>query len=110
MITQRDNMQGVLQWTVLGPLLWNILYDSILNISLGEGTRIVAYALFVEAENLEALNDMVNDSLHRIHMVRHELQITEHKTKAIILKGARKRVDINFNLIDTQIITSKSAK
>lgn len=72
MITQREFMkmsQGVPPGSVLGPLLWNILYDGMLNTDLGEGTRTVAYAddLALFIEDLEALKYVVNDSLRRIH-------------------------------------------
>lgn len=46
MFTQKEYMQvsqGVPQSSVVVPVLWNILYDGILNIDSGERTRTVAY-------------------------------------------------------------------
>ena len=35
---------GVPQGSVLGPILWNIMYDGVLRIKLPKGTQIVGFA------------------------------------------------------------------
>lgn len=57
--SQMGLSQGVPQGFILGPLLWNILYDGVLRLELADGCNILAYAddlvLIVKANGKEEL-------------------------------------------------------
>lgn len=107
---------GVPQGSVLGPLLWNILYDQVLALRLTEGATSIAYAddlaLMVEATDDRELEFRVNESLARINtwMDRTDLTIAPQKTKAIILKGPRKRDHVQFEILGTRVVPVRQLK
>lgn len=94
---------GVPQGSVLGPMLWNIQYDRILKTQLKIGVSVIAFAddllIAIEAEDAEELcrkgNNAIEDILEKMG---EKLEVAEHKTEALILKGPRKRQGITFRV------------
>lgn len=107
---------GVPQGSVLGPTLWNVLYDPVLDLDLTEGARSMAFAddlaLMVEAQDAEELMYRVNESTRRVGvwMQYNGLDLAPHKTEAVIIKGPRDRRRVTFTLDDTEIIPKRSIK
>lgn len=92
--------------TILGPTLWNILYDEVMNISISvmTGTHIACYAddlvVVVTANSKIRMECNVNESLYAVDrwMKQHRLEIVVEKTKAIILNKHGKVQPLSFSL------------
>lgn len=84
------------QRSVLGPTLWNILYDGILRIKLPEGAPTLTYAndlaLVLTAKTEDKLMEAENKSLTRIWqwLRSKKLQISSEKSKTVLVIGKKK--------------------
>lgn len=62
---------GVPQGSVLGPLLWNTLYDGLLKLLLPRAVKLVAFAddvaLVIVAKHLEDINNLFDITFTKIY-------------------------------------------
>lgn len=103
---QKEMTIGVPQGSVLGPTLWKMLYEEILNIQFEDDEiKTIAYAddlaLYVESNDINRLKQMGNEALNnlKIWLEENELSLATAKTKMIILQGPRKGNTI-WNTLD----------
>lgn len=113
---ERQVTAGVPQGSILGPLLWNLAYDGVLELDLPTGAQVVAYAddlaLLVTARKEDALQEATNEALELINewMTRNHLELAPHKTEALYLTGRKRTRGIDLMLAGHRIEIGTKAK
>ncbi|XP_052738128.1 uncharacterized protein LOC128198188 [Bicyclus anynana] len=100
---------GVPQGSILGPTLWNILYDGVFKLDLGDEARLVGFAddlaLVVAARTDQLLMKRTNRALDIINkwMIGKHLKLAPEKTEAIMLSGRKRHGPLTFNIDGVEI-------
>lgn len=107
-------MCGVPQSLVIGPLLWNLVYDGLLNVDI-EGnmawssTTMVAFAndvsVITTGRTIQILEEVTNRALEVVvnRMKDNDLELSVWKTEAIVLTNKRGYVKPSSMMKDFRI-------
>lgn len=109
-VEARQVLAGVPQGSVLGPLLWNVGFDSVLKRTLEDHTRITCYAddtlLLTSAKDVSTALSRASLQVHRIlnHITRLGLKVATDKTKVTLFTKGYYRITDNTFTIEKDIV------
>lgn len=95
---------GVPQGSVLGPTLWNIVYDGLLTKKMPEGTKIIGYAddvaLVISNRTIQGIQSDLNDAMEEITewFDKEGLELARGKTKMVLLTERRVQGDLRIQV------------
>lgn len=111
---RKEITAGAAQGSILGPELWNVMYDSVLQLEMPDNTSLIGYADdlggMIVARTPEEAQIRLNQVMRRVNswMIAHGLEVAEAKTEIVIL--TKKRIPRIIPMqVGTETIQTKEA-
>lgn len=107
---------GVPQGSVLGPTLWNAMYDGVLKLQLPDSATIIGYAddiaLVVVDKRLDNLEAKCNDAAARVQRWLNNagLELASQKTEVVLISARRQKQQMKLHIGGHDIMSQEAIK
>lgn len=107
---------GVPQGSVLGPLMWNLMYDGILRLILPKGVKLIGFAddiaVIAVAKYIHEVEAALNEAVDVIKrwLATAGLELADHKTEAVLITGRKVAETMTIRVGQEHITSTEKLK